>query len=319
VGRILVLIGAAALCVVLTATSHLPQVSPQSLWAEGLPDFWASKTSSFGSNQDSNIGFMCPMDRDVSSKAPGFCPRCGMKLVSGIPEAKEYTVSVSAQPRAIRPGQNVLLNFGIEDPKIHQPVRDFEIVHERFYHLFIVSQDLSFFLHTHPEQQPDASFRLGLQLPKPGMYRILSDFYPKGGTPQLVVNTVIVPGRAGAAGPAKLAAELEPQRSENEELELVTDPPQPIAGSKTLMFFRVKPNDGIEPYLGAMAHLLAASSDLVDMIHSHPIQASDHGSDYKQLQFNLTFPSSGVYRVWIQSQRKGVVNTVAFNIPVRRK
>jgi len=106
--------------------------------------------------------------------------------------------------------------------------------------------------------------------------------------------------------------------SENEDVELVTQPAQPIAGGKTLMYFRVKPNNGIEPYLGAMAHMLAASSDLVDMIHSHPIQATDHGAEYKQLQFNMTFPSAGIYRVWVQSQRKGVVNTVAFNIPVRQ-
>jgi hypothetical protein len=32
----------------------------------------------------------------------------------------------------------------------------------------------------------------------------------------------------------------------------------------------------------------------------------------------MTFPSAGIYRVWVQSQRKGVVNTVAFNIPVRQ-
>jgi hypothetical protein len=150
------------------------------------------------------------------------------------------------------------------------------------------------------------------------MYRILSDFYPQGGTPQLVVNTLIVPGSRAGLRQTKLAPELAPQRSENENVELVTQPAQPVAGAKTLMYFRLKPNDGIEPYLGAMAHMLAASSDLVDMIHSHPIQATDHGADYKQLQFNLTFPSAGIYRVWVQSQRKGVVNTVAFNIPVRQ-
>ena len=30
------------------------------------------------------------------------------------------------------------------------------------------------------------------------------------------------------------------------------------------MFFRLTPNDGIEPYIGAMGHMLAASSDLID-------------------------------------------------------
>ena len=241
-----------------------------------------------------------------------------MKLIAGVPDPKEYSVRITAEPRVIRPGAETELTFHINDPKTHQAVRDFEIVHEKFYHLFVVSQDLRFFLHTHPELEPDASFRLGVRLPKAGTYRILSDFYPKGGTPQLIVNTLLVPGEESQPGPAKLAPDLAPQHAENTDVDLVMVPPQPLAGQKTVMYFRVKPNDGIEPYLGAMAHMLAASSDLIDMMHSHPIQASDHGGGYKELQFNLTFPSAGIYRVWVQTQRKGVVNTVAFNVPVRQ-
>ena len=57
---------------------------------------------------------------------------------------------------------------------------------------------------------------------------------------------------------------------------------------------------------------MAASADLVDMIHTHPFLA-DGG---KRIQFNIIFPRPGIYRVWVQFQRRGVVNTVAFNIPV---
>ena len=39
-----------------------------------------------------------------------------------------------------------------------------------------------------------ASFRLAVNFPKPGMYRVLNDFYPKGGTPQLNANTLLVSG-----------------------------------------------------------------------------------------------------------------------------
>src|SRR6202049_3804709 len=245
--RILALLSAALLCALLAPLPDSP--SAQHSLAEGAPDSWAKLDLS--ALQGSGVGFVCPMDRDVSSKTPGFCPRCGMKLVAGIPEAKEYPVAISTQPRAIKPGENIQLTFGIEDPKTHQPVSDFEIVHEKFYHLFIVSQDLSFFLHTHPEQQPNASFRLAARLPQPGMYPLLRDLYPKGGTPQLVVNTLMVPGSGTGLRQTKLAPELAPQRAENENVELVTQPAQPVAGGKTLMFFRVKPNDGIEPYLGA--------------------------------------------------------------------
>src|SRR5229473_2196190 len=154
-GRILALLGAAALCVFLTATPDLPQSSMQRLWTEGSPDSWSSAGIGLSAIQDASVGYMCPMDRDVSSKTPGFCPRCGMKLVAGIPDSKEYPVEITAKPPAIEPGKNIQLTFRIEDPKTHAPVRDFEIVHEKLYHLFIVSQDLSFFTHTHPVLQSD--------------------------------------------------------------------------------------------------------------------------------------------------------------------
>jgi hypothetical protein len=83
------------------------------------------------------------------------------------------------------------------------------------------------------------------------------------------------------------------------------DTPDPLMG------------EGMELYLGAWGHMLAASGDLIDMVHNHPLGAVDaRGNAEKDLQFDLAFPRAGVYRVWVQFQRLGVVNTVAFNIPV---
>jgi hypothetical protein len=250
-----------------------------------------------------------------------------MTLVPGLPEPQEFPVRISTRPKALKVGQEAQLSFSIEDPKSLKPVKDFEIVHEKLYHLFVVSQDLKFFKHTHPEMQPDGKFLLGVTFPKPGLYRILSDFYPKGATPQLIANTVMVPGAGFKLETAKLDPDLTAKQTVgfkdghavpgNIQVELTMDPPQPIVGEKTLLFFRLKPGSGMELYLGAWAHMMAASADLVDMIHSHPFLVTDPiDSDYKQLQFNLIFPRAGVYRVWVQMQRLGVVNTVAFNIPV---
>ena len=235
-----------------------------------------------------------------------------MKLVLGIPDGLEYPMQMSFSPRAIRPGEKVQLTFRITDPKSGKPVQKFEIVHDRLFHMFVVSQDLGYFLHDHPVLGPDHLFRFTAIFPKAGLYRILGDFYPAGGTPQLIAKTVIVPGDGLALAPASLAPDLMPQKSANLEVELVTDPVQPISGMKTLMFFKLKPAQGLEKYLGAWGHMLAASDDLIDLIHSHPFLA-DGGA---QEQFNLIFPRARTYRVWVQFQRKGVVNTAAFNVPV---
>ena len=264
-----------------------------------------------------DIEFICPMDKEVRSKTPGKCPSCGMKLVAGIPDPHEFPVHIATSPRLLKAGEETKLTFRVEDPTTHKPVRDFEIMHEKLYHLFLVSQDLQFFVHTHPEKEADGSFDLNIRFPHAGLYRVLSDFYPKGATPQLIANTLIVPGAGMKIAVANPSPDLRPNHTENLDVELVTDPPEPIAGLKTMMFFRLKPNDGIEPYLGAMGHMLAASSDLIDLIHTHPFLVTDPDNGaVKQIQFNLIFPREGVYRVWVQFQRKGVVNTAVFNVPV---
>ena len=85
--------------------------------------------------------------------------------------------------------------FVVRDPWKDRPVKKFQVVHEKLFHMFIVSRDLKFFLHDHPIfQEADGSFRYQATLPKPGMYRILGDFYPDGATPQLVAKTIFLPG-----------------------------------------------------------------------------------------------------------------------------
>ena len=260
------------------------------------------------------IEFTCPMDRDVRSTTPGKCPRCGMTMVANLPEPAEYSLDLKVEPPQIPSGRDITLEFRVSDPKTGAPVSQFEIVHEKLFHLFIVSQDLQYFAHVHPEFGGDAVFRLKTTLPKPGTYRLLADFYPKGGTPQLTPRTMTTAGYTTPLEAAipRLAADLGAKQGANLEVELKLDPPQPLAGKKTMLFMHLTPAVGLEQYIGAWAHLLAVSNDLVDTIHGHPFIANG-GPD---MQFNLFFPREGMYRVWIQFQRKGVVNTVAFTIPV---
>jgi hypothetical protein len=260
------------------------------------------------------LDYVCPMDPDVRSAVSGKCPRCGMALTLGILDPVEYGVQVKTHPRLVRAGQPMELSFSVTDPS-GKPVVDFGIVHEKLFHLFIVSEDLNFFLHEHPDLAEDRSFRFTTRLPKPGMYRVLCDFYPKGGTPQLLTRTLLIPPATGAPFPfetAQLNPDLSEKKCANLDVEVVTGSAPPIAGMKTRMVFRLSPADGIEPYLGAWGHMLAVSDDLVDVMHTHPFLA-DGGP---RVQFDLIFPRVRTYRVWVQFQRAGIVNTAVFNVPV---
>src|SRR5215470_13534037 len=89
--------------------------------------------------------YVCPMDKDVRSDKPGSCPRCGMKLVLGIPDENEYPLDLKISPRGFKAGQPVDFNLRIADPKTGKTVDHFEIVHDKLFHLFVVSEDLQFF------------------------------------------------------------------------------------------------------------------------------------------------------------------------------
>jgi hypothetical protein len=250
------------------------------------------------------------MDPDIRSKTPGKCTKCGMALRAGVADLLEYRLDLEVSPRHAPAGKPIDLIFRVRQPNGGKTVREFEPIHERLFHQFLISDDFRFFAHEHPEPQPDGSFRLRITLPKPGIYRLLSDFLPAGGTPQMIPKTLVAGGTQGLFHPPVLAADLGSKHG----VSLALEPQRPLAGKKTMLFFRVEPADGLEPYLGALGHLLAVSHDFIDAVHTHP-EFADGGP---QMQFNLYFPREAHYRVWLQTQRHGVVNTAGFTIPVER-
>jgi hypothetical protein len=261
-------------------------------------------------NNSNDLVWVCPMDKDIRSLGPGNCPRCGMKLANGVPDPVEYHLNLSVTPRAPRINETAHLVFDVHDPWKNNRVTKFTVVHEKLFHAFIVSEDLEFFVHDHPTWK-DNVFQYDVKFPKAGMYRILGDFYPEAATPQLIAKTVIVPGKGNA--PAPLKKDYAEKTTQNLKVELSTVPPEPIAGQDTQLRFTLGPTEGMEKYLGAWGHMLAASDDLIDMMHTHPFIA-DGGS---QIQFNLVFPRARAYRVWVQFQRNGVINTAHFDVPVK--
>lgn len=266
------------------------------------------------------VEFICPMDADVRQLQPGKCPRCGMKLVAGLPDPVEYPVTVAMSPERPKPGERVRLRFTIMDPKTRKPTSEFELIHEKILHLFLISEDLQHFAHEHPVAIGPGTFELDWNFASGGMWRVLLDFFPAHATPQLVSRTILLPGGTLAA-PALQADVERTQKGANITVDLRLDPEQPLAGEKTLLQYRIAPRENFEPFLGAMGHMLVASADLIDLIHTHPFLV-DGGLtvpalDAKRVQFNVIFPRPGMYRVWSQFQRAGVVNTIPFNIEVK--
>ena len=227
--------------------------------------------------------YFCPMDLDVRSNEPGFCPRCRMALVAGLPDPADYHMDLTLNPAVPRAGQTATLGFTVRDPWENRTVQDFEVMHERIFHLFVMSQDLEFFQHIHPLQDAEREgLFVDVELPNPGLYQVLADFYPVGGTPQLIAKSFIVPN--GRLEAVELDADYTaPKQGENLQVELVTEPAVPIAGQETEMYFTVSPAEGLEEYIGAWGHMLAVSDDLIDTVHGHPVYCGRRSGDVVSL------------------------------------
>jgi hypothetical protein len=251
------------------------------------------------------------------------CPVCRMALVQSAPATEAYTLDVQVKPSAIKPGQRGHVRFVVREPKAGTVVHNFEVVHERIFHLFVVSHDLTYFVHTHPTLRGDGSLDADFVLPTAGAYQLIADFMPVGGPPQLIQRSLVTGGYTGhlTLVPA-LATDTTDKNADGTRVGVTM--PEAIAGREQLVTFDLRdagsgaPVTNLEPFLGAPGHLLLVSDDLTIAMHAHPIlELSSVGGP--TVVFQVLFPRAGQYRMWAQFQRRGKVLTAPFTIPVRSR
>lgn len=291
---------------------------------------------------DEETAWVCPMHPDYTMDVGGKCPRCGMDLVRAAPfDVRDYELDFRTMPALVKPGQKVTMRFAIRHPGTGDPIKKFETVHERQYHLFVISQDMEFFEHIHPEEHPDGTWTIETTLPKPGYYKILSDFMPSGGAPQFLARPLVTAGYTGdlEADSAHLKPDTNLTKTVNDiTAHLVYDPETCIVGLYCHLNFHLtdtatgRPITDLQTYLGAFGHTLIMSEDMVDYVHSHPLdilaQPDDDGgppvilippgADLEKLRggpdvtFEGLMPKPGRYRAWTQFRRNDKIHTFAF-------
>jgi hypothetical protein len=208
----------------------------------------------------------------------------------------------------------------VRNPKDDSVIQRFETVHERLFHLFIVSQDLDYFAHIHPNLHANGALDVDVKLPREGVYQLVGDFVPTGAAPQLVQRAIVTAGYPGPLSAApSLVADLNEQVDRNTRAQLLMSPL--VAGREQLITLNLSdahtraPIGDLEPYLGATGHLFAASADLSAVFHSHPVAGITSAAG-PTIVFQVLFPRPGMYRLWTQFQRHGGVSTVRFTVPV---
>ncbi len=298
------------------------------------------------STLDDRVAYMCPIHSDYTSEVEGRCPRDGMALVRSTPfDVRDYAMQFSTEPSVVEPGEPATLRFAIHRPGSGEFVRDFAMVHDRRYHLFVISQDMAYFEHVHPEQDPDGSWTIDVSLPRAGYYKVLSDFVPSGGTAQFIARPLVTRGYDGdlAGDSVRLAPDTESSKTVGDLTATLTfDPPSFVAGLYGHLNFFLRdaatgePVTDLQAYLGAFGHTLIINEDMSEYVHSHPIDLSTGFDDEAgpmlfmlpmgvdpetlsggpEVTFDALMPAAGRYRAFTQFRRNDEIRTFAFTFEV---
>jgi hypothetical protein len=276
-------------------------------------------------------GFICPMHPNEVKAAAGTCSICGMTLVPGDPMATaDYSLKVTTEPRAPKAGQKTRFRLAVQHPLSGEPVTQFAEVHDKLFHFFIISRDMTQFFHEHPVLEKDGSFTIEHVLPAAGQYMLFSDFMPIGGGPQMIATPLVTAGFEGdiTASMPVLKPDSMTKSANGVTVNLQIDPSKVIAGEEADVPIRFEdektgdPVTNLQRYLGAFGHAMMLSEDMTEHVHAHPEQMLEGTAVTEgggpDLVFHALFPKPGHYRIWLQFQRNDVLSTVPFTVRVLR-
>jgi hypothetical protein len=217
---------------------------------------------------------------------------------------------------AAKAGETTQLTVQITD-KDGNPVNDFDVNHEKLLHLIAVNHDLSYFSHIHPEFKGEGKFTIDTIFPTGGKYKLFADFVPKGGSATTLSEWVKVEGKESEHAPVTADTKLVKEAA-GKEIELALSgakPKEEVTLTFDIRDAKTKQGiDNLEPYLGAVGHVVILSADAEQYIHVHPLDEKATGP---KAEFATTFPESGTYKIWGQFQHNGEVFTVPFVVDVQ--
>lgn len=181
-------------------------------------------------------------------------------------------------------------------------VEKLQVVHEKQLHFLIVSRDLAFFAHEHPEPRPGGERGVRFSFPRPGEYALFGDFTPEGGTQVVTPVRLVVPGTSTMTEPKLVADDLAKTKKFGAfevKLERTT------SGAETTLTFSIlkggQPVADLKPYLGALGHAVILDEKASTLLHSHPTDVGEKG----KVRFHTSFPAAGRYKLWGEFRPEG--------------
>ena len=253
----------------------------------------------------------------------------------------EIVAHLTTQPQHVTVGVPTTVKFTIDDAE-GKPVQGLTVMHARYLHVVIVSQDFSVFAHVHPrdferltpEVLKSGRFFVRFTFPRAGRYAVGLDFAVKGRHfgRHFIVNV--------AGGPEMTPARKDFAREERVDgldVGFSTKPSRLVANRKAVLtyIFRKdgRPVTDLEPWLEAPMHLAIVSSDLKYFLHVHgEVPGMEHAGHEEghmhmhmsvpsefgpEIEVPVVFPGKGLYEVYGQAGYKGKVILTKFMVDVQ--
>lgn len=296
----------------------------------------SKKTSSATEAAAPGTKYICPMncEKGKTYDQPGSCPVCHMDLEPMKAEVAankaEYFTAFSTNPAQLEAGKPAMMSF---TPKIKgnesAPV-PLDLIHEKKMHLILVSDDLSWFDHIHPEYQASGAYDIKVlakgekftkgrghdetRFDAGGKYWAFTDYKPLGALNQVnktEFNVIGTPSKPIAYTQPKMTASVDGYNVEFDShgSTIAAGTPGHLHIDIMEKGQRITP-DKIENYLGAKAHVVMIETTTKEFVHVHPEAVGD------ELEMSTTFAKPGIYRGWLQFQTNGKVHAADFVLKV---
>jgi hypothetical protein len=260
--------------------------------------------------------YACPMHPEVHGAEGDRCSICGMPLehMDHAPVSGRFNMELKApveKMEAGKPTRLILVPKNLDQPQAAVPL---DVEHEKKIHLILVSEDLSWFDHIHPEYQPDGSYEVSETFPSGGRYFVYADYKPSGATHQLEKIEVQVDGKRI---PAKTYSAPKTSATSGDYTVTLIPDGASFLSHETIHFDGAFSRYGnpfdvnqLSSYLGAKGHMVGIHLQNHTYVHLHP--EVENG----RLHFHTTFPEDGMYRVWLQFMAESKLHTVDFTLKV---
>jgi len=275
--------------------------------------------------------------RDEFLKSPKTYVAMADELAAG--KHKAYTLSLSTVPHPLA-GHPTPIALSVRYSDDHAIVPKFELTHEELLHLMMISDDLKWFEHQHPYRDASGIFRITWTFPHPGRYYLFCDYTPADGDNQVQRVTLDVGPGQYAPARARLPAVTSSIKVSDMQVALQRQPGALKAGDTALFTYRFrdtttnKPVTDMQPFIGAMGHLMILRKDKSKLIHTHVVGGVQSGSYQAAMltmlqaghdlvvtpdmatptgpafTFKFTLPAAGEYMTWAQFMRHNKVVTV---------